>query len=118
VRRCACPKREPMAGMPSTAKYRYPEICRKRAYREKLKREAEAVGLSVAPTLAAVRAAVTTNGRDGDAYTPAKRPQRRRTELRVSYRKAVEAIDAGRPLSSVLSPKQRQVLEQQRQEAA
>jgi hypothetical protein len=119
-----------MDGMPDAAKYRYPESCRKRAYKAKLKSEAEAVGLKVAPTLRDVEAARGTRARARDAEKPAKRPQRRRPGgVTASYRKALEELTARLPpewhpivrlgLLESLSPRARkQVLEQQRTEAA
>lgn len=133
MRRCACPRREPMDGMPATAKYRHGSRCRQRAYEARVKRAAEAAGLSVAPSMRAVDAARGTNERQADAESSRKRPQRRRTELRVSYRKAVEVLTAAyapkghedesrqfieRTLADALPPRARAQVEQQRQEAA
>jgi hypothetical protein len=85
-----------MDGMPLSVKYRYPSRCRQRAYQARVKREAEAVGLPVAPTLKAVAALGGTRGRNGDAQSVRKPRQRRRTELRVDYRKAVRHAEATR----------------------
>jgi hypothetical protein len=63
----------------------------------------------------------TTSSRNGDAPKPRKQPVRRRVDLRVSYRKAVEAItphlaytdltlarrSAEGILGEILTPKQR-----------
>jgi hypothetical protein len=119
MRHCACPLEEPMVGMPASVKYRYGDRCRKRAYRAKLKREAERVGLQVAPTLKAVEAANRASARAGHAENARKRPQKRPTELRVSYRKAVGilAVQLGLPtlavesaLEPALTPRQRRAL--------
>lgn len=128
---CACPRRELMDGMPLTAKYRHPESCRKRAYRAKVKARAEAAGFKREMSLGDLDMATGTGGRAGDAETTRKPRQRRRVELRVSYRKAVEALtdsfaflapitgdlDCRRiveqGLRTALSPKQRELLNEQ-----
>jgi len=140
---CACPLGEPMDLMPLSVKYRHGDRCRKRAYRAKLKGAAEAVGLQVAPTLRAVELMVSTRERDGHAENGRKRAQKRAPELRVSYPKAVEAMTerlvalippgvdlmdelssercreiAEEGLSTALSTRQREVLEQRERAAA
>lgn len=132
-RTCACPRREPMDGMPEQVKYRFGDRCRTRAYRDKLKREAEAAGVVVAPSLRAIRASTGTEGRDGHAENGGKRAQRRRPELRVSYRKAVEVLTAAyaptghedesrefieQTLAQALSPRARAQVERSRERAA
>jgi hypothetical protein len=78
--------------MPLSVKYRYGARCRQRAYEAKVKAEAEAVGLRVAPSLKAVRASTRTTQRQADAQNATAAPRKRRTELRVSFRKAVEVV--------------------------
>jgi len=94
MRRCNCPRGEPMIGMPESIKYRYGDRCRKRAYRARVKIEAEAAARAVAPSLSAARAAMSTGARAGHAQNGQESAQRGRTrrprpaELRVSLRKA------------------------------
>jgi hypothetical protein len=116
-----------MDQMPADVKYRYGDRCRQRAYREKVKREAEAAGLSPTLTLAEIQATNGTQRRNGDAQTRRKGAQRSRSGLQVSHRKAVDAVAraitharehqavsaeslARRYLDSILSPRQREVL--------
>lgn len=99
MRRCACPRKESMEAMPKSIIYRFGDRCRKRAYREKVKRAAKAAGVEVAPSLRAIRATKGTSGRDGHAETKPRRAQKRRLEPRLSYRKAIEAArDMGEQL--------------------
>jgi hypothetical protein len=92
MRRCACPRKESMEGMPKSIIYRHGDRCRKRAYREKVKRAAKAAGVEVAPSLRAIRATRGASGHDGHAGTKPRHAQKRRPEVRLSYRKAVEAL--------------------------
>jgi hypothetical protein len=124
--RCACPREEPMEGLPSSIKYRHGDRCHKRAYRARVKEAAAEVGLQTAPTLAAAEAARTTNAPAGQTESPRKSSKPRRVELRVSYRKAVEAFTphmahadlalaraaAEGVLFEILTPKQRDALKE------
>jgi hypothetical protein len=92
MRRCACPRKEPMTGMADSILYRHGARCRQRAYEAKVKTEAEAAGLTVAPTLKAVRASTPTTGHQADAQKAKAAPRKRRAELRLSYRRALEAL--------------------------
>jgi hypothetical protein len=92
TRLCACPRKEPMDGMPASAKYRHGQRCRQAAYEAKVNAEAEAAGVIVAPSLGAVRALGTTTERQADAEKVRKHPQTSRSGLQVSLGRAVEAI--------------------------
>ena len=63
-----------------------------RAYRKRVKDEANAVGLVVAPSLAAVRAARSTRGGNGEAQTGANAARRTRSGLQLSYWKTRAAL--------------------------
>ena len=86
------------------------------------------VGLPASPSLRAARVSRPTGSRNGDAETAGNGPQRRRSGLQVSYRKAVEVVTAElgvsrlqveMALEQALPAKQRQTLEQrERAEAA
>lgn len=112
-----------MDGMPRSVIYRHGDRCRKRAYRARVKRAAEAVGLRVAPSLAAVRAIDATSQRDGHAETPRKPRKRGREQVRVGYRKAEAELLAALPkpeanvavaaLRCALTPKQLEHLERE-----
>lgn len=110
-RKCACPREEPMDGLPASIKYRHGDRCRKRAYRAKVKRAASDAGLQVAPTLSAVHAMGSPHGRDGHAENGRTPRKPRRVGLRISYRKALAAQEAGEPLSSVLTSRQLEQLD-------
>ena len=102
MRRCACPRKEPMDGMPESIVYRHGDRCHKRAYRDRVKRAAEAAGLEVALSLRAIRATKGTKASAGQTESAKKRAQNRRPELRVSYRKAVDGMTER--LAALLSP--------------
>lgn len=61
----------------------FDERCKRRAHRRKVKKALAAAGL---PTSLSLQAATTTRTRPGDARTA------RRPDLRVSYRRAVDAV--------------------------
>jgi hypothetical protein len=101
-----------------------------RAYRKRVKAEAKAAGLEVAPSLRAVRAMGSPRGHNGDPQTGANGRRRARSGLQVSYRKAVEAaadvlvtfgvsswaapVAAENAMRTALSPAQRERLEARR----
>lgn len=75
--------------MPLSAIYRWSGRCRQAAYRARVKAEAERIGLRVAPTLTAVKAAGSTSERNGDAETHSQRVRvgSKPSGRQVSYRK-------------------------------
>jgi hypothetical protein len=72
------------------SKYAFPERCRSRAYRNRVREEADAKGVSAHLTLGDLRNGTTA--RVGHTPAPARKRTRRAPDLRVSYRKAVDAI--------------------------
>lgn len=106
----------------------YKDSHRQRAYRRRVKAEMERVGLPALPSLRAAGVSRPTQDRNGDAQSGQNGPQRTRSGLQVSYRKAAAQVAAifvsqGEPaddalslaehmLAPALSPRQREVLDQ------
>ena len=68
--------------------------CRQRHYRKRVKAEMERVGLPASPSLRAAGVSHPARARNGDAESAPNTPQRARSGLQVSYRKAVEVLHA------------------------
>lgn len=88
ARVCACECGQPLTGRRGNTRY-VDERHRQRAYRNRLKREAEAKGLSPNLSLRTVRATRATRKRNGDARRRTRAPERR-----LSYRKACDTLAA------------------------
>lgn len=71
------------------SKYADYEKCRQRAYRRKLQDRLRAAGL---PDHLNLEMAGDARARHGDAQKPSRKRSRRSPDLRISYRKAVEAV--------------------------
>jgi hypothetical protein len=89
---CGCGCGESLKGRSARSLY-LDARCRQRAYRERLNAAAEAAGVPAHLSLETIRAATPPGDRNGDAQTRRQAPPRRRTELRVSYRKLVALLD-------------------------
>jgi hypothetical protein len=101
--------------------------CRQRAYRKRARERLRDAGL---PERLNLQVAEGTAARHGDAQTTARKRTRRSPDLRISYRKAVEAVAAElerfstgsvshrrraeRALAPLLSDRQRAALKEQR----
>jgi hypothetical protein len=117
--RCACGCDEPLVA-PSVRTF-YKDGHRKRRHRRRVERAARAAGLPTHLSLESVQTTVRTRERRRDAPARPQAPQRRRKpDLRVSYRKAVEAVashvgdpaEAEGVLRPLLSPAQLRSLEE------
>jgi hypothetical protein len=87
---CACGCKRPAQ---RGSKYHDYERCRQRAYRGRVKAAAAAAGLPASISMETVEAATHPTPRNGDARARRNRPQKRRqTDLRISYRKAIDAV--------------------------
>jgi hypothetical protein len=85
---CACGCGEaPRPG----SKYADYERCRQRAYRQRVQKHLRDAGL---PDRLNLRVAEGAEGRHGDAQAAARKRTRRSPDLRISYRKAVDAVAA------------------------
>jgi hypothetical protein len=85
--RCGCGKRPAPREV-----YAVGNRCRQRAYDNRRKAQAAEAGVLVRPNLAQLKE--RTGRRSADAPAPARKPRKRNPDLRISYRKAVEAFAA------------------------
>lgn len=83
---CGCGR----AQRPGSKYFDY-ERCRQRTYRQRVGRAAADAGLPTSLTLASLSG--SSGSRLGDAQKGGRAAKRRRPDLRVSYRKAVDAVD-------------------------
>lgn len=86
-RLCECGCGQP----PSPAsKFANRDRCRQRAYHNRVTAAARDQGVSARPNLTDLTR--RTHARSADAPAPARKPRKRTTDLRVSYRKVVDAM--------------------------
>lgn len=92
---CACGCGERLTGRRANALY-YDERCRKRAYRARLRKRAEALGAPIHLSLKTLDAMGDTGNRRRDGHS-APSARKRPPSIRISYLKAVEAVANAAP---------------------
>lgn len=91
--RCACECGTPLGGHAAHVKY-VDQRHRQRAHRADLKARAAALGVAPSLSVKTLDSATTQTNRRSDAQTGARKPTRpRKPQLRISYRKAVDAVE-------------------------
>lgn len=127
---CHCPCKGPLPADAMAGQMYIDRNHAQRAYRERVKDAAAAVGLTVAPSFRAIAASTPTRGHNGDAEKRPNGARRARSGIQVSYPKAVAATTAAlvefgvkpwqaplvaeRALADALSARQRERLEARR----
>lgn len=97
---CGCPRLLP--DNPGRRKY-VNERHRQRSYRNRLEREARALGVTTRLSLTSLQTPDSTRERHADADTPATRPQRRRSRPRPGVTLYLPTLDVAERLELVLS---------------
>lgn len=99
--RCGCGCTKPLPGNPGRRKY-VNERHRQRSYRNRLEREARALGVTTRLSLSSLQTPDRTREHHADAHTPGTRPQRRRSRPRPGVTLYLPTLDAAERLQLVL----------------